>query len=94
MIYWKIYREWLVKLLRERIYLSQKKGFRPELLPTAKQLKALIDFNGYRNDRTLAGFMIRKCEQIESLIPKNKAYDAQIITLRTAIETGKIYLDS
>lgn len=92
MIYWQLYREWLIKLLRERIYLS-KKGFRYELLLSANQLKSLIDFNGYRNDRTLAGFIIRKSETIESLIPKNKAYETQICTLRAAIEKGKGYFE-
>ena len=77
MIYWQIYREWLIKLVHERIYLS-KKGFRPELLLSANQRKALIDYNGYRNDRTMAGFMIRKYKMIEQLIPKNKAYETQI----------------
>lgn len=92
MMYWKIYRTWLLKLIAERLYLSGK-GFKPELKQPAKQLKTLIEFNGYRNDRTLAGFIARKYEEIESFIPKNKAYESQITTLRAAVDAGKGYLE-
>lgn len=92
MIYWQTYRTWLLKLIKERIYLSSK-GFRPELKKTAWQLKILIDANGYRNNRTLASFLIRKSEQIEQLIPKNKAYETQILVLRAALEEGKGHIE-
>lgn len=84
MIYWQIYRQWLVKLIKQRIYLS-KEGFKPELLETAKQLKNLIEFNSYRNNDTLAGLLLRKQELILRLIPKNKAYEKQVSTFEMAI---------
>ena len=93
MIYWQTYRTWLIKLLKERVYLSSK-GFRPELKKSARELQNLIDANGYKNDRTLAGFLIRKSEQIELLIPKNKAYETQITTLRMAIQEGQQHYNS
>jgi hypothetical protein len=92
MTYWQIYRTWLLKLIAERLYLS-KRGFRPELKQTAKDMKNLIEFNGYRNDRTLAGFLIRRSELIEQLIPKNKAYENQINRLKTALAEGKRYME-
>ena len=92
-MYWKIYRAWLLKLLNERIYLSSKKGFLPELEKPAKELKTLIDHNGYRTDRTLAGFITRKYEKIEQFIPKNSAYETQILTLKTALEKGQGHLE-
>lgn len=90
MTYWQTYRTWLLKLIKERLYLSGK-GYRPDLKKTALELQTLIDANGYRSDRTLAGFLIRKSEQIEQLIPKNKAYESQLITLKAAISEGKAY---
>lgn len=88
MIYWQTYRTWLLKLINERLYLS-KKGFRPDLKKDAQELKALITYNGYRNNKTLAGFLIRKSQQIETLIPKNKAYEKQILTLKAALAEGQ-----
>lgn len=92
MTYWKTYRIWLLKLIAERLYLSNK-GFKPELKQPAKQLKTLIEFNGYRSDRTLAGFIARRYNEIEQLIPKNKAYENQINTLRAAAAEGEGYID-
>lgn len=93
MTYWQTYRIWLLNLLNERIFLSGRKGFKPELKPVAVELKRLVEFNGYRNDRTLASFLIRKSEQIEQLIPKNNAYDNQITVLRAAIAEGEGYIE-
>jgi hypothetical protein len=92
MIYWHTYRNWLLKLLNERIYLSGS-GYRPDLLDTARELKRLIDYWGYRNDSKLAGFLCRRQNDIEKLIPKNKAYENQINTLRAALAEGKGYLE-
>lgn len=92
-MYCKIYRPWLIKLINERLYLS-KKGYRPDLKQTALQLKNLIEYNGYRSDQTLAGLLIRKSEQIAQLIPKNKAYAAQILTLKMAIAEGENFIST
>lgn len=91
MVYWQTYRAWLLALIKERLYLSSK-WYRPDLKKSAWELRTLINANGYRNNRTLAGFLIRKSEQIEQLIPKNKAYETQILTLRMATEEGKVFL--
>lgn len=93
MQYWQIYRNWLLKLINERLYLADK-GFRTDLKRTANQLKNLIDANGYRNDRTLASFIIRKHDEIKELIPNNKAYVSQIEKLKMAVETGKTFIQN
>ncbi len=92
MIYWQTYRNWLINLLKQRIYLSVN-GYRPDLLETARELKRLIEFWGYKSDSKLAGFLYHKQNDIETLIPKNKAYETQINTLRAALEEGKGYLE-
>lgn len=91
MIYWQTYRNWLLALIKERLYLSSK-GYRPDLKKSAWELRTLINANGYRNNQTLASFLIRKSEQIEQLIPKNKSHESQLITLRSAITEGETYI--
>jgi hypothetical protein len=88
--YWQTYRAWLIRLLKERIYLSERE-YCPELLETAVSLKNLIEYNGYRNDSKLAAFMVRKQNEIRLIIPSNAAYNKQIETLNTAIQEAEKY---
>lgn len=88
MNYWQTYRAWLLKILKERIYLSQR-GYCPDLLQTALKLKQLIDYNGYRSDRTFAAFIVRKQLEIKILIPSNRAHEKQIQTLTMALEQAE-----
>jgi hypothetical protein len=90
MTYWQTYRPWLVKILNQRIYLSQR-GYCPELLQTAVSLKNLIVNNGYRNDEKLANFLIRKQIEIKILIPSNCAIQKQLSTLKMAIEQAESF---
>jgi hypothetical protein len=89
MTYWQTYRPWLIRLLNERIYLSGC-GFCPELLKIAVDLKNLVNYNGYRNDAKLAGFILRKQREIKIIIPSNSALVNQIIKLNQAIEQAQI----
>ena len=90
MTYWQTYRPWLIRLINQRIYLSGN-GFCPELLKTAVSLKTLIDYNGYRSNRTLASFITRKQREILVIIPTNRAHDKQIQTLNLALEQAQSF---
>lgn len=88
MTYWQTYRAWLIRLLNERIYLSQR-GFCPELLQTAVGLKNLIEYNGYRSDTKLAALIIHKQREIKILIPSNKAHESQLTIYKMALEQAQ-----
>ncbi len=92
MTYWQTYRPWIIRLLNERIYLSGV-GFCPELLKTAISLKNLIEYNGYRSNRTFASFITRKQQEIKMLIPTNKAHEKRIQTFNLALEQAKNQVD-
>lgn len=66
----------------------------PELIQPARELKQLIEYNGYRNDRTLAGFLKRKGNLIKLLIPNNSAYENQLQNLETAMQQAEAILQS
>lgn len=87
-MFWKETRTWLLKILNERIYLSRK-GHRPELLSQALNLRTLLKENGYKSDSKLAGFLLRKQEIIEKLIPYNQSYGTQTTIFEQAIGTAK-----
>jgi hypothetical protein len=88
MTYWQTYRPWLLRILNERIYLSQH-GYCPDLLVPAVSLKNLINYNGYRSDRSLASFIVRKQREIKILIPLNKAHEKQFNILEMAIQQAE-----
>lgn len=88
MTYWQTYRPWLIRLLNERIYLSER-GYCPDLLEIAVSLKKLVHFNGYRSDTKLAAFMLRRKREILILIPANKAHDNQHKKLQTALQMAE-----
>ena len=42
-MFWKTYRQWLIKLINQRLHLC-KHGYTPELRQPTEELKRLIDF--------------------------------------------------
>lgn len=91
MTYWQTYRPWLLRLLSERIYLSQQRGYCPDLLTIAVCLKKLIDYNGYRSDAKLAAFITRKQREIRTIIPSNNAHEKQIEKLNSALREAEAF---
>ncbi|MGD9930178.1 MAG: hypothetical protein AB7U05_09170 [Mangrovibacterium sp.] len=75
-MFWKTYRQWLIKLINQRLHLCRH-GYTPELRQPTLELKRLIDYHGYQSDRLFAAFFARKAEIIQVLIPTNQAYDKQ-----------------
>lgn len=90
-MFWKTYRAWLLKILKIRLLLCQK-GYSPELKTEAEKLKQLIEYHGYKSNQLLAGFLTRKAEVIEQLIPFNTAYEKQKTTLQTAVKEARQYI--
>ena len=90
MTYWQTYRPWLIRLINQRIYLSGA-GYCPDLLQTAVKLKLLIDYNGYRSDRTLASLIVRKQREIKIIIPTNHAHQKQLLFFNLALEQAQSF---